>query len=104
MVKKEFEEIVLEKLSNIETDVSVLKTDVSGLKDDVSVLKTDVSGLKDDVSILKHKVDVLDNRTLITDKKIDGLYEKNDELQDSINLNARYINQSFMKIAENSFK
>ena len=44
------------ELSDLKTDVSVLKEDVSGLKTDVSALKEDVSGLKTDVSALKEDV------------------------------------------------
>jgi hypothetical protein len=29
------------------------------------------------------------------DKKIDGLYDKNKDLEDAINLNTKYINQAF---------
>ena len=109
MSKKGFEEIVLDKLSNIETrvwnietDVSWLKTDVSWLKTDVSWLKTDVSWLKTDVSWLKTdiknldtKVTIIEERSMMTDRKIDWLYDKIEDLEWAIELNRKYINQSF---------
>ena len=47
------------RLTSIETDVGVLKTDVGTLKEDVGTLKTDVSTLKEDVGILKTDVSTL---------------------------------------------
>ncbi len=79
--KKGFEELVIEKLSTIETDVSWLKTDVSCLKTDVSWLRKD-----------------FDVKSRIMDKKIDGLYDIAWEIQGEVRLNGRYINQSFQKI------
>ena len=57
------------RLTSIETDVGVLKTDVGTLKEDVGTLKTDVSTLKEDVGILKTDVSTLkeDVGTLKTD-------------------------------------
>ena len=57
------------RLTSIETDVGVLKTDVGTLKEDVGTLKTDVSTLKEDVGTLKTDVSTLkeDVGTLKTD-------------------------------------
>ena len=57
------------RLTSIETDVGVLKTDVGTLKEDVGTLKTDVSALKEDVGTLKTDVSTLkeDVGTLKTD-------------------------------------
>ena len=57
------------RLTSIETDVGVLKTDVGTLKEDVGTLKTDVSALKEDVGTLKTDVSALkeDVGTLKTD-------------------------------------
>ena len=57
------------RLTSIETDVGVLKTDVGALKEDVGTLKTDVSALKEDVGTLKTDVSTLkeDVGTLKTD-------------------------------------
>ena len=57
------------RLTSIETDVGVLKTDVSALKEDVGTLKTDVGALKEDVGTLKTDVSALkeDVGTLKTD-------------------------------------
>ena len=57
------------RLTSIETDVGVLKTDVGTLKEDVGTLKTDVGALKEDVGTLKTDVSTLkeDVGTLKTD-------------------------------------
>ena len=57
------------RLTSIETDVGVLKTDVGTLKEDVGTLKTDVGALKEDVGTLKTDVSALkeDVGTLKTD-------------------------------------
>ena len=57
------------RLTSIETDVGVLKTDVGTLKEDVGTLKTDVGTLKEDVGTLKTDVGTLkeDVGTLKTD-------------------------------------
>ena len=57
------------RLTSIETDVGVLKTDVGTLKEDVGTLKTDVGTLKEDVGTLKTDVSTLkeDVGTLKTD-------------------------------------
>ena len=57
------------RLTSIETDVGVLKTDVGTLKEDVGTLKTDVGTLKEDVGTLKTDVSALkeDVGTLKTD-------------------------------------
>ena len=44
------------RLSQVRSDIEVLKTDVAVLKTDVAVLKTDVAVLKTDVAVLKTDV------------------------------------------------
>ena len=44
---------------NMETDLSVLRTDFDSLKSDVSILRTDFDSLKSDVSVLRTDVDSL---------------------------------------------
>jgi hypothetical protein len=51
--------IILYQITEVRTDVSVLKTDVSVLKTDVSVLKTDVSVLKTDTNMMKTELNDL---------------------------------------------
>jgi chromosome segregation ATPase len=46
-------------VTELKTDVTVLKADVTELKTDVSVMKTDVTELKTDVSVLKTDVSEL---------------------------------------------
>jgi len=44
---------ILQKIDNMQIDISGLKSDVSSLKSDVSSLKSDVSSLKSDIGILQ---------------------------------------------------
>ena len=58
------------RLSNIESDVTILKADVAELKSDVNTLKSDVAELKANVSTLKAdivelKSDIKDIKTMI---------------------------------------
>ena len=66
MEDREMLQVILQKVTGMETDISGLKddmtglkTDVAGLKDDVAGLKTDVAGLKTDVAELRSDVDGL---------------------------------------------
>ena len=97
MTNKEFESLVIEKLTTIEWDVSWLKTDVSWLKQDVSWLKQDVSWLKQDVSWLKQDVSRLDKKFDRLDNKVDSGFI---ELESAILNNTKYTMQAFEKIAE----
>lgn len=54
-IKDEFSSLKTD-FSSLKTDFSSLKTDFSSLKPDISSLKTDVSLLKTDVSLLKSDV------------------------------------------------
>ncbi|MEG0395774.1 MAG: hypothetical protein RR576_03370 [Oscillospiraceae bacterium] len=53
---KEMLQLILNKVTTLETDMSTVKQDVSGLKQDLSTVKQDVSGLKQDVSAVKQDV------------------------------------------------
>ncbi|OUN30673.1 hypothetical protein [Blautia sp. An81] len=46
-------DLILSKMTDMQSDIGSLKADVATLKADVAGLKTDVAGLKTDVSILK---------------------------------------------------
>ena len=86
MGNSEFEKLVIEKLSNIESDVWTLKSDVWTLKSDVWTLKSDVLSLND-------KMDKWFNRleNLINDQTTD--------LEETINSQGKYINQAFSVIS-----
>jgi hypothetical protein len=58
-----------------------------------------MSKVKDDLMILDVKVDRLDTKTTLMNKKIDGLYDENNNLRNSIDLNSRYIHHAFEKIS-----
>ena len=53
MDNEKFQELVIQQLNILTTEVTGIKTEVSRLKDDVSGLKEDVAGLKEDVKELK---------------------------------------------------
>ena len=78
-----FQSLVLDKLdqlqgdvSGLKQDVSILKTDVSELKADVSILKTDVAGLKADVAILKTDVAELKTDVAALKTRSDAIIEQ----------------------------
>jgi len=52
-------DLILDGITGLKEDVSILKVDVSGLKGDVSILKGDVSGLKEGVACMRGKVETL---------------------------------------------
>jgi hypothetical protein len=63
---REILELLLHKVTNIETDVAVIKSDVVMLKDDVSIIQADVVILQSDVNVIKsdyknlaQKVDII---------------------------------------------
>lgn len=97
MTDRELLELLVDKVSTMETgftgvktDVSSLKNDSSSLKDDMSSLKTDVSTLKTDASSLKTDVTSIkeeqqfikqalvevDERSISSEQKIDALSEQ----------------------------
>ena len=49
----EFEKIMLEKLDNIENDISGMKVEMSDMKEDISGIKAEMSSMKNDISALK---------------------------------------------------
>jgi hypothetical protein len=55
-------DLILNKVTTIESDVAILKEDVRILKEDVAILKEDVRILKEDVSGLKIRMDRVENR------------------------------------------
>ena len=59
MEDREMLQVILQKVTGMETDISGLKDDMTGLKTDVAGLKDDVAGLKDDVAELRSDVDGL---------------------------------------------
>ncbi|MEG2659430.1 MAG: hypothetical protein RR978_01795 [Oscillospiraceae bacterium] len=80
---KEMLQLILNKVTTLETDMSAVKQEVSGLTQDMSTVKQDVSGLKQDMSTVKQEVsDVkhLATKTAIVQenevaKKIQLVYE-----------------------------
>jgi regulator of replication initiation timing len=60
---REILELLLHKVTSIESDVSTLKTDVSTTKTDVSTLKTDVTTLRTEFDSLVVKIDTIFEQT-----------------------------------------
>ena len=61
----EFEKIMLEKLDNIESDISGVKEDISGMKAEISTMKTDISALKK--TAIKVETDLIPKTKLMLD-------------------------------------
>lgn len=91
MSKQNFEELVLQKLTNMETKIDNIEQDVKVLKDNVKILKDDVNVLIVKTDNLEKGIHNLNVKTSIMDKKIDWLYC----LEWAIQLNNSYINQAF---------
>ncbi|GLC89044.1 hypothetical protein [Lysinibacillus piscis] len=72
MTDRELFELVLQKVTSMETNMQEMKTDIKDLKEDVQVLKEDVKALKEDVDVLKEDVKVLkeDVKVLKEDVKV----------------------------------
>lgn len=86
MNENEMLKLILEKIINIENDVSGLKSDVSGLKDDVSILK--LTSLKVEHELIPNVQHLLDNYVDIA-KKVDvsnDLQEQYRELRFEVDL------------------
>lgn len=47
-------DLILSKMTDMQSDIGSLKADVAGLKTDVSILKTDMENVKKEISELKH--------------------------------------------------
>jgi hypothetical protein len=63
MNDREILELLLHKVTSIESDVSTLKTDVSTTKTDVSTTQTDVSTLRTGFDTLVVKIDAIFEQT-----------------------------------------
>lgn len=63
MNNEEFQNIVLNKLSNIDKKFGNLESDIKDLKTDVSGLKIDVKGLNQKIDSLESRVGVIENQT-----------------------------------------
>lgn len=103
MSKQNFEELVLQKLTNMETKIDNIELDVKVLKDDVKILKEDVNVLKVKTDNLEKWIHNLNVKTSIMDRKIDWLYSEMNNLEWAIELNTSYINQSFKTMSSNMF-
>ncbi|MEW5898123.1 MAG: hypothetical protein AB1652_02985 [Bacillota bacterium] len=71
MDNEKFQELVMQQLNILATEVAGIKTEVSGLKNEVTEIKTEVSGLKDEVAGIKTEVNGLKNefkevKTIVT--------------------------------------
>lgn len=78
-----FEEKMLEMLSEIKGDITELKSDVATVKGDITELKTDMAAVKGDITELK--TDMVTVKSDTTELKTDMAAAKDDiaELQDS---------------------
>ena len=56
MNNEQFQELVLQELRDLKTDVQGIKSDVAGVKTDVKRIESDVQGLKSEVQGVKSEV------------------------------------------------
>ncbi|PID07129.1 MULTISPECIES: hypothetical protein [unclassified Sporosarcina] len=93
-IKDEFSSLKTD-FSSLKPDISSLKTDVSLLKTDVSLLKSDVASIKEEQRFMKQAIFELDARSISTDEKIDALTEnvsRNTEKLDEMHMTQRLVN------------
>jgi hypothetical protein len=107
MNDREILELLLQKVTNIETDVAVIKTDVAILQSDVILIKSDVALIKSDVALIKSDVVLLQSDVAIlqTDvsliqsnyknlaQKVDIILEQTARLTESQDVTASKLNQ-----------
>ncbi len=72
MTNEAFQQVVLEKLGQLETglngvkgELSEIKNDVTGIKAELSEVKGDVAGIKAELSEVKTKLDVVCEQTVV---------------------------------------
>ncbi len=70
MTNEEFQRIVLEKLSNLESDVGGLKTDVGSLKSDLGSLKEGQKGIRKELRFVWDDLKRIDRRLEKQESKI----------------------------------
>ena len=117
MKNEEFQNLVLNELKSLRTDVAGLKTDVvslkegqsslqadvAGLKTDVAGLKTDVAGLKTDVAGLKTDVSSLKEGQARIESKLDAVYDQTailTEFRTEVNMKLDYLVEDNKSIHE----
>ncbi|WP_226374786.1 coiled-coil domain-containing protein [Pantoea stewartii] len=84
---------------NMETDLSVLRTDFGSLKSDVSVLRTDFGSLKSDVSILRTDVDSLKSDVSVLRTDVDSLKSDVSVLRTDVNSLKTDVNRLTMDVS-----
>ena len=73
MNDREILELILTKVTNIESDVAKLQADVAKLKVDVAKLQADVAKLQADVTVLQGKMERLE-------EKVEVIYDQTGKL------------------------
>ncbi|BBB91677.1 MAG TPA: hypothetical protein PKA28_09080 [Methylomusa anaerophila] len=86
-------------VSTLKSDVSTLKSDVSSLKSDVSSLKSDVSTLKSDVSEMKTDISNLEGQMIETNRIVQALRHNNEEINAQLHSIGHNINQLTGQVA-----
>ncbi|SMB95570.1 hypothetical protein SAMN00017405_0433 [Desulfonispora thiosulfatigenes DSM 11270] len=105
MTNEDFQRLVLEKLNELTTDVSEIKSNISGLKSDVNDLKLAQKELKSDTSDLKlgqneinRKMDAVYEQTAMLSEFKTEVNEKLEDIQVDINFLTRKVAQSDAQI------
>lgn len=94
-IKDEFSSLKTD-FSSLKTDFSSLKPDISSLKTDVSLLKTDVSLLKSDVATIKEEQGFMKQAIFELDARSISTDEKIDALTENVSRNTEKLDEMHM--------
>ena len=94
-IKDEFSSLKTD-FSSLKTDFSSLKPDISSLKTDVSLLKTDVSLLKSDVASIKEEQRFMKQAIFELDARSISTDEKIDALTENVSRNTEKLDEMHM--------
>lgn len=94
-IKDEFSSLKTD-FSSLKTDFSSLKPDISSLKTDVSLLKTDVSLLKSDVATIKEEQGFMKQAISELDARSISTDEKIDALTENVSRNTEKLDEMHM--------
>ena len=94
-IKNEFSSLKTD-FSSLKTDFSSLKPDISSLKTDVSLLKTDVSLLKSDVATIKEEQGFMKQAIFELDARSISTDEKIDALTENVSRNTEKLDEMHM--------
>ena len=90
---REILELLLHKVTNIETDVAVIKTDIVTLKEDVATIQEDLIVMKADVSTLQSDVTEIKSDYKNLTQKVNTILEQTAGLTELQEVTTNRLNQ-----------